>query len=96
MAHDYFVYILTNDRHTVLYTGLTNDLPRRVSEHRSKGGRSFTSRYNVGRLVFFEGTHDVFAAIAREKQIKGGSRRKKIALIDGMNPAWRDLFEDLV
>jgi putative endonuclease len=96
MAHEYFVYIMTNDRRTVLYTGVTNDLLRRVSEHRGKMTRGFTSRYNVDKLVFFEGTTDVVAAIAREKQIKGGSRRRKIALIDGTNPDWRDLYDDLL
>jgi putative endonuclease len=96
MGHENFVYILTNDRHTVLYTGITNDLLRRVSQHRAKAITGFTSRYNVDKLVFYEQTSDVLAAIAREKQIKAGSRRKKIALIDGMNPDWRDLFEDLV
>ena len=96
MMHDYFVYILTNRRHTVLYTGVTNDLVRRVSEHRAKLTGGFTARYNVDKLVFYERTTDVNAAIAREKQIKGGSRRRKIALINDMNPDWRDLFEDLV
>ena len=96
MMHDYFVYILTNRRHTVLYTGVTNDLVRRVFEHRAKLTGGFTARYNVDKLVFYERTTDVNAAIAREKQIKGGSRRRKIALIDEMNPDWRDLFDDLV
>jgi putative endonuclease len=83
MRHRYFVYILTNDRHTVLYTGVTNDLLRRVGEHRTKTYRGFTSRYNVAKL-------------AHEKQIKAGSRRRKAALINNMNPEWRDLFGDLV
>jgi len=96
MVHDYFVYILTNRRNTVLYTGVTNDLVRRVSEHRAKLTGGFTARYNVDKLVFYERTTDVNAAIAREKQIKGGSRHRKIALINDMNPDWRDLFEDLV
>ena len=96
MSHEYFVYILTNARHTVLYTGVTNDLVRRVAQHRDSAVPGFTSRYNVDKLVFYEATADVYAAIAREKQIKGGSRRRKIALIDGMNPQWRDLFDDLV
>jgi putative endonuclease len=82
----YFVYILTNRHHTVLYTGVTNNLCRRVFEHREKLIPGFTSRYNVDKLVFFQG----LAAIAREKQIKGGSRAKKLALIAAMNPAWRD------
>ena len=95
MEHRYFVYILTNKNHTVLYTGVTNDLLRRVSEHRDKDFSGFTHRYNVDKLVFFEGFRDPRDAIAREKRIKGGSRARKIALIDAMNPEWRDLFEDL-
>jgi putative endonuclease len=90
----YFVYILTNDRHTVLYTGVTNDIVRRMGEHRA-GFSRFTSRYNVHKLVYFEEFHEVNAAIAREKQIKGGSRRKKVALVGSMNPDWRDLSGDL-
>jgi putative endonuclease len=96
MRHRYFVYILTNARRTVLYTGVTNDLLRRVGDHKSKTFRGFTSRYNVDRLVYFEETNDVSAAIAREKQIKAGSRWRKISLIEAMNPQWRDLFDDLV
>ena len=95
MEHRYFVYIMTNQHNTVLYTGVTNDLVRRVFQHREKTLPGFTSRYNVDKLVFFEETSDVLAAIAREKQIKGGSRRKKIALIEGLNPGWRDLYGDL-
>jgi putative endonuclease len=96
MEHRYFVYILTNRHHTVLYTGVTRDLIRRVHQHREKAIPGFTSRYNVDKLAFYEETSDVLAAIAREKQIKGSSRRRKIALIDGMNPGWRDLHDDLV
>jgi putative endonuclease len=96
MRHHYYVYILTNDRHTVLYTGVTNDLARRVSEHREHKVAGFTSRYNVDKPVFYEETSDVRAAIAKEKQIKSGSRQKKLALIGSMNPDWQDLFEDLI
>jgi len=96
MRHRYFVYILTNDRRTVLYTGVTNDLLRRIGDHKAKVLRGFTSRYNVDKLVYFEETSDVDAAIAREKQIKAGSRWRKIALIEGMNREWRDLFDELV
>ena len=96
MAHRYFVYILTNDRHTVLYTGVTNDLLRRIGEHRAGTLSGFTRRYNVHKLVYFEEYVGVTDAITREKQIKGGSRRKKVALINGMNPDWRDLFPDLL
>ena len=96
MGHRYFVYILTNRHHTALYVGVTNDLVRRVHEHRTKIASTFTTRYNVDKLVFFEETGDVRAAIAREKQIKGGSRANKIALVNAFNPDWRDLFDDLL
>jgi putative endonuclease len=94
MRGRYFVYILTNDRQTVLYVGVTDNLARRIGEHRA-GFSSFTSRYNVYKLVYFEELHEINDAIAREKQIKGGSRRKKVALIDSMNPDWRDLSGEL-
>ncbi|MEJ0018127.1 MAG: GIY-YIG nuclease family protein [Acetobacteraceae bacterium] len=77
MEHRYFTYILSNRHHNVLYVGVTNDLARRVHEHRTKTASAFTARYNVDRLVYFAETHDVNAAIAREKQIKGGSRARK-------------------
>jgi putative endonuclease len=93
MEHQYFVYIMTNNSRT-LYTGVTNDLNRRVYEHRHKLVEGFTKRYNITRLVCFEATSDVRAAISREKQIKGWLRSKKIALIESMNPEWRDLSED--
>ena len=86
----YAVYIMTNMSGT-LYTGMTNDLIRRVYEHKQKLVPGFTKRYNITRLVYYETTGDVNAAIAREKQIKGLRRSKKIALIESMNPAWNDL-----
>lgn len=92
----YFVYILTNDRKTVLYVGVTNDLIRRTYEHRMHLVSGFTSRYNVRTLVYFECCGDVNAAIAREKQLKGGSRQQKIALIESRNSEWRDLAPTLV
>jgi putative endonuclease len=95
MAKQYCVYILTNQRHTVLYTGVTSDLLRRLVEHRERRTPGFASRYNVDRLVFYEVTEDATAAITREKQIKAGSRRKKLDLIAGMNPEWRDLYDEL-
>jgi putative endonuclease len=95
MDHRYFVYILTNRHHTALYVGVTNDLVRRVHEHRTKMASAFTTRYNVSELVYFEESSDVRAAIAREKQIKAGSREKKIALVDSMNPDWHDLYQGL-
>jgi len=95
MSNQYYVYIVTNKHNTVLYTGVTNDLRRRVHEHKEGLGGGFTSRYKVGKLVYYQVTGDVHAAIAREKQIKGGSRRKKIDLIEGMNPEWKDFYEEL-
>jgi putative endonuclease len=96
METQYHVYILTNHRHTVLYTGVTNNLVRRVYEHREKVNSGFTNKYNADKLEYFEPTPNVIAAIEREKQIKGGPRRRKILLIEGMNPEWRDLYEDLI
>jgi len=90
--NEYFVYILTNRYHSVLYTGITNNLNRRLAEHRlSRGLHHFTSRYNVTQLVYFESTTDVLSAIRRERQIKSGSRQTKIALIESINPRWDDL-----
>ena len=89
----YFVYIMAN-RGGVLYFGVTNNLEARAYQHKHKLVDGFTKRYNVTRLVYFEPTSDVIAAIAREKQIKGWRRSKKIALIESMNSEWRDLSED--
>lgn len=86
----YYVYIITNHSGT-LYTGMTNDLLRRVGEHKRKEIPGFTARYNITRLVYYEETPDVHSAIAREKQIKGWVRAKKVALIEAANPQWRDL-----
>lgn len=91
MDKQYYVYIMTSRNNNVLYTGVTSDLPGRVYQHKEKFVPGFTGRYNVCKLVYYEVTSDVNAAIAREKQIKGGSREKKINLIDSMNPAWDDL-----
>ena len=91
MARDHYVYILTNAHHTVLYTGVTNDLIRRVTEHREKRVEGFTRRYNVTKLVYFECFPDVSTAIVGEKRIKAGSRRKKLDLIEQQNPGWADL-----
>ena len=90
----YYVYILTNRKRGVLYTGITNNLERRLYEHKQKLISGFTSKYNLIRLVYFEATIDVSAAIAREKQIKGWLRKKKIALIESENPGWNDLSEE--
>jgi putative endonuclease len=95
VKRQYFVYIMTNPRNTVLYTGVTGDLKRRVWEHKTKAIPGFTARYNVVKLVYFEVFDDPEEAILREKKIKGGSRAKKIALINSFNPQWRDLYEEL-
>lgn len=95
MDKQYYVYIMTNKHNTVLYTGMTNDLRRRAYEHKTGQGGGFTSRYNVTKLVYYEATTDVHSAIAREKQIKGGSRQKKLDLVNATNPEWNDLYEEL-
>ena len=86
---------MSNGRNTVLYTGITNDLKRRVYEHKNGLGGGFTKRYQVHKLVYYEISNDVRAAIAREKQIKGGSRQKKVDLVNSLNPAWRDLYDEI-
>ncbi len=90
-SRSYYVYILTNKNHTVLYTGITNDLTRRVWEHKEKTHDGFTKWYNASKLVYYEAFDDVRDAIAREKQIKAGSRQKKIDLVNSVNREWRDL-----
>jgi putative endonuclease len=84
---------MTNRRGT-LYTGVTNDLRRRVGQHQ-RGESAFTSRYRIGKLVYYETTPDIRAAIEREKQIKGWTRAKKVALVTAANPAWKDLSKEL-
>jgi putative endonuclease len=90
MQMSYYVYIMTNHSRT-LYTGVTKDLERRVYEHKQKLVPGFTSKYNITQLVYYETCADVREAIAREKQIKGWLRAKKIALIESVNPEWKDL-----
>ena len=90
----YYVYILTNSYHNVLYTGVTNDLERRCYEHKKKIVKGFTQRYNVDKLVYFEVFDSIDQAIAREKQIKGYSRTKKNTLIDKFNKEWIELYID--
>ena len=92
MKH-YYIYIMTSPSGT-LYTGMTNNLQRRVYEHKNKLIDGFTKRYNVTRLVYYELYHDVRDAIAREKQIKSWRRSKKLDLIKSLNPTWRDISED--
>ena len=95
MQKTYYVYILTNKTNTVLYTGVTSDLKRRIYEHKHKMVEGFTNKYNVNKLVYYEVSNDVYAAISREKQIKAGSRQRKIDLISSVNMEWQDLFYDL-
>jgi len=90
--HSYCVYVLTNAHHTVLYTGVTNDLERRCYEHKQKRIKGFTKKYNVDKLIYFERFDFVDLAIAREKQIKGYFRAKKLALIDQFNIEWKELY----
>ena len=90
----YYVYIATNSRNNVLYTGITNNLDRRTYEHKNKLLKGFTSKYNINKLVYYEVYDDVMDAIGREKQIKAGSRQKKIDLIKEENFEFRDLLED--
>ena len=90
----YYVYMLTNCNNKVLYTGVTNNLERRIYEHKNGTVEGFTKRYNVHKLVWFDCTNDVYSAIEKEKQIKGWTRAKKNALIKEMNPTWRDLSDD--
>jgi putative endonuclease len=85
---------MTNSRHTVLYTGVTNNLLRRVEEHKKGMGSAFTNKYNINKLVYYEVGDNIKFAIFREKQIKAGSCKKKIDLINNMNPEWKDLSEE--
>jgi len=96
VSKQYYVYIMTNKTNRVLYTGVTNDLKRRVYEHKKKLLEGFTKKYNIVRLVYYEICDDIEGAIAREKQIKGWLRRKKVALIELLNQDWRDLNLDWI
>jgi putative endonuclease len=91
----YYVYIMTNKGNNVLYTGVTNDLKKRVYEHKNKLTTGFTKKYNVTKLVYYEVFEDIENAILREKQIKGGPRKQKVQLVDSMNGKWHDLYEGL-
>ncbi len=96
MTHqNYFVYILTNQRHTVLYIGITNDLERRLCEHVESRRSHFARQYNADKLIYFEAFPDPASAIAREKQLKCWRRSKKEALIAKLNPEWRDLISEM-
>jgi putative endonuclease len=94
---NYYVYILSNHTHTTLYVGVTRDLVRRVYEHRSEFDKdSFTAKYHVHQLVYYEATSDVTAAIEREKQIKGWNRKRKNCLVEQLNPTWKDLYRSII
>jgi putative endonuclease len=95
MSRQYYVYILTNKNNRVLYTGVTNDLKKRVYEHKEKFVNGFTKKYNISKLVYYEIFEDPENAILREKKIKAGSRQKKIDLINIMNKEWTDLYRGL-
>jgi putative endonuclease len=95
MEKQYFVYIVTNKTNSVLYTGVTSDLKKRVYEHRNKLMDGFTNKYKITKLVYYELYTEPAQAIAREKQIKGGSRQKKLELIKQKNPGWRDLYDEI-
>lgn len=90
----YFVYMMTNKHHNVLYTGVTSNLAQRTWQHKNKAVPGFASKYNVAKLVYYEEFDDPESAILREKQIKGGSRARKLAMIEVQNPSWKDLAED--
>ena len=91
------VYIMTNINHTTLYTGVTSDLKKRIYEHKHKlNPDSFTAKYNLNKLVYYEGFHRIEDAIGREKQIKGGSRKNKIEIINVFNPLWKDLYDEVM
>ena len=96
MEKQYCVYIMTNKYNSVLYTGVSGNLSARMYQHKEKIIPGFTQKYNVTKLVYYEVFRDPYNAIAREKQIKAGSRRKKIALIESMNKEWKDLADELV
>ena len=96
MSKPGYTYILTNKHHTVLYTGVTSNLAKRILQHKNHVyAKSFTKRYNIEKLVYYEEFDHIVDAIAREKQIKAGSRQDKIDLINAMNPEWIDLFESI-
>jgi putative endonuclease len=96
VGREYCVYIMTNAHNTVLYTGVTNNLARRVYEHKNGLGGAFTKKYNANKLVYYEVGNNIHSAIAREKRIKGGSRKKKVDLINSLNSKWKDLYEEIM
>jgi putative endonuclease len=96
MTKTYYVYIMTNKRNTVLYVGMTNNLIRRVYEHKNDLVNGFTKKYRCYKLVWYQETSDVKSAITQEKLMKRWKREYKNNAIEGMNPSWRDLYDDLI
>jgi putative endonuclease len=94
-VYTYYVYILASRRNGTLYIGVTNDLIKRVQDHKKRETKGFTQKYQVNQLVYFEDTHDVGSAIAREKQLKAWRRAWKLRLIESQNPEWRDLYSEI-
>ena len=95
-SNSYYVYILANQNNTTLYIGVTNDLIRRVYEHKNYLVKGFTDKYNISKLIYFEDTNDVYSAISREKQLKKWTRKKKEFLINKINPQWIDLYDSII
>ena len=95
MNKEYYVYLVTNHNNKVMYVGMTNNLARRIYEHKNKLVDGFTKKYNISKLVYFEHTNDVLSAIAREKEIKKWRRDKKNKLVGATNPEWKDLSVDI-
>ncbi len=95
MSKEYYIYLITNNHKNVLYIGVTNDLIRRIYEHKNKLQKGFTEKYKVNRLVYYEIYTEIADAIMREKQIKGWSRKKKNDLVNRLNPNWDDLYESI-
>ena len=95
MSKQYYVYIIANNTNTVTYTGVTNDLRKRIYEHKNKLAKGFTKKYNITKLVYYEIFNDAINAITREKQIKAGSRKKKLNMVNSMNKNWEDLYHKL-
>lgn len=96
MSKYYYVYIITNSRNTVLYTGVTSNIIVRIYLHKNKSVSSFSSKYNLEKLVYYEIFEDIHQTIEREKQIKAGNRKKKIDLITKFNPSWKDLYSEIL
>ena len=93
---EYYVYILTNKINSVLYVGVTNNLLRRIEEHKNEIVEGFSKKYKTKKLVYYEKTNDIYEAINREKQLKGWKRDKKNNLINSQNPQWNDLWEEII